>query len=773
MLGMSRLLVLLAWLAFFTLPARAEPPRLADCRPAGLKRGMLAELTLSGTGLQGHPRLVAPFGHEIEGEGVSSEDGKTWTLQIKPQPDAALGLHLIRVQTDDGVSNLFPIEIGQLPQTLESEPNDSPEAAQAVETPVVIEGRAEGSDVDYYRFKGKQGQRLVIDARCARIGSGLDPQVRLSTAERRFLAASDDALGLATDAFLITTLPQDADYLIEISDTRYQGSNRPVYRLLVGDLSVATELYPLGGQEGDTVGFELSGGTLAEMAVTAAHLAPGAAMRPFPSVGTPRAEYETEVLPTIEVGRIAELREPSTPSGEILQVVPPITVNGRLRQPGEEDRFRVVVGPGQKLRISLTASSLGSPLDGVLRVLNPKGAQIANSDDTTIKALDLPGQKKPPDYVVSDPSLEVDVPADVTDLTVVVRDLQERGGPGYGYRLCIEQAVPGFNLQLGEAELSIPRGGDVQLPVAIERVQGFNGPVKLALAEVPTGVKVRGGVVAEGQNVGWLSFSAGEAVENDLKEVRLIGTAAGPASEITSAGNYLLTVAELSGIPLRVLPIGGLALAPASAREVRFEVADETVLVPHGQEVSVPARIGRDEKGKVELTLTAQPLPKGMGAPEVKAAADKDEAEFKINASPETPLGLSSVAFIARGKVDGKDQVFAAPVVNVEVVAPVALELSAPVLELRAGESARLQGKVLRRGTFQELVVLKLDALPAGVTAEPVTVATDQVEFSLELKAEASAEAGEKAVPVVLGFKIGDKDYPFPATPVTLKVVKP
>jgi hypothetical protein len=313
----------------------------------------------------------------------------------------------------------------------------------------------------------------------------------------------------------------------------------------------------------------------------------------------------------------------------------------------------------------------------------------------------------------------------------------------------------------------------VQLPVAIERVQGFNGPVKLALAEAPAGVKVRGGAVAEGQTVGWLSFSAEEGAGNELSVVRLVGTATGPAGEIRSAGTYPLTLAELAGIPLRTLPIDELVLAPAMPPAIRLEAADETLSLPHGQEVAVTVRMGRGDKGKVELTLAPQPLAKGLGAPEVKVAADQDEAQFKITASLEAPLGLSSVAFVARGKLDDKDQVFAAPVVTVEVVAPVALELQAPAVELKAGETARLQGKLVRRGSFQEPVVVKLDSLPGGVTAEAVTVAADQVEFSLELKAEASAEAVEKAVPLALGFKVGDKDYPFPTTPVTLKVVKP
>src|SRR5256885_594037 len=83
-------------------------------------------------------------------------------------------------------------------------------------------------------LSGKKGERIVIDAQCSRIGSGVDPSIRLTTAARAYIASADDSPGLLTDARLAATLPEDTDYVIEISDSRYQGGARPVYRLVVG-----------------------------------------------------------------------------------------------------------------------------------------------------------------------------------------------------------------------------------------------------------------------------------------------------------------------------------------------------------------------------------------------------------------------------------------------------------------------------------------------------------------------------------------------------------
>ena len=109
-----------------------------------------------------------------------------------------------------------------------------------------------------------------------RIGSGIDPTIRLTTAgaSRTYIASADDSPGLLTDARLTATLPADGDYVVELSDSRYQGASRPVYRLVIGAVPMAEEVYPLGGRAGETVGLELRGGTLTGVEIAAATLNP-------------------------------------------------------------------------------------------------------------------------------------------------------------------------------------------------------------------------------------------------------------------------------------------------------------------------------------------------------------------------------------------------------------------------------------------------------------------------------------------------------------------
>src|SRR5271165_1890606 len=418
--------------------AQAGTPQIVGIRPFGVQRGVASEVTIGGTNLAGNPRLVAPLAFRIDPGDPKRSSTEAWTFKLKVPPEVAVGVYPVRIQTDDGLSNPFLFAVGQLPQFSEKEDNTTFETAQALPAPpLVVQGEVAGNDVDYFRFAGKKGQVVVVYAQCARIGSGVDPTIRLTTAagSRRFVASADDSPGLLTDARLVAKLPEDTDYVVEISDSRYQGAGRPVYRLLIGPVPVADEVFPLGGREGETLGLELRGGTLGERHIAAASLVslPGTfmcaprittAMLGLSTSGGPGLDVES--LHQLVTGTLPELREPDDPSASPLRAVAPIVFNGRIDPPGDEDRFVLAVTAGQRLHIEMEASKYGSALDGVLQVQGMKGSVIASADDTTIE---VPGQQAGQGGIaLPDPSLDLTVPGGTTEVSLVVRDLEGRGG---------------------------------------------------------------------------------------------------------------------------------------------------------------------------------------------------------------------------------------------------------------------------------------------------------------------------------------------------------
>ena len=101
----------------------------------------------------------------------------------------------------------------------------------------------------------------------------------------------------------------------------------------------------------------------------------------------------------------------------------PIAVSGRVLTAFDEDRYRLAVAPGKKVRLEVFAERIGSPLDAALVVRNEKGDVLARVEDS-------PG--------TLDPVLEYAVPDKVTAIIVGVVDAQGRAGPRAIYRLVVD-----------------------------------------------------------------------------------------------------------------------------------------------------------------------------------------------------------------------------------------------------------------------------------------------------------------------------------------------
>ena len=70
------------------------------------------------------------------------------------------GSYDVRLVNRWGVSNAGVFEVGDLEEVLEKEPNNEVEQAQRVAVNTTINGTiAAPTDVDYYVFSGKKGQR--------------------------------------------------------------------------------------------------------------------------------------------------------------------------------------------------------------------------------------------------------------------------------------------------------------------------------------------------------------------------------------------------------------------------------------------------------------------------------------------------------------------------------------------------------------------------------------------------------------------------------------
>jgi hypothetical protein len=127
----------------------------------------------------------------------------------------------------------FALELDDLSEIVEQEPNETREQAIAIDGPVVCNGRiGQPGDVDYWCLRGTKGQTWDVDLRAARLESPLDSVISIYDGQGKELARADDTS--LTDSFLRFTVPEDGSYFVKVEDRlRSRGSPAFGYRLRI------------------------------------------------------------------------------------------------------------------------------------------------------------------------------------------------------------------------------------------------------------------------------------------------------------------------------------------------------------------------------------------------------------------------------------------------------------------------------------------------------------------------------------------------------------
>jgi hypothetical protein len=762
-----------ALLALALLPALAgaAPPVLTTLSPHGAQRGSSIVVTLTGSGLTPHTRLSLPF----KAVQKPLPDAKPNPTQVRVQltVDVAVvpGIYPVRAVNEEGLSSLSWFRVDTLPAIAEIEDNNTPEKAQKVPFPIVVEGQCPGGDVDHFRFAVRKGQHVVVEVESARLGSGVLPQLRI-TDDRLQLVAADDTQSLAGDARVLFSAPADGELIVELSDSRYRGAAPAHYRLRIADYDVHEEVFPLGGRRGEMVSFTLRGGTLGRTVEVKRKVEDDPAFAGRMSLVC-EGIRPGMLPPRLAVGEWPEkIVLHKANEAAAVEVAPPLVVNGRLGRTGQVDRYRFSASPGSRWRLAVAAEVLGSRLDGVLEILDDKGRRVALVDDVDLPA-PVPGQ---PGVRTVDPSADVTVPADSKALVVVLRDQRRRGGLNFGYRLTIEPAVADFTVGLPAAEVNVPRDGVVALSVAVVR-RGYSGPIKLVMPNLPAGFAVEGGNVPAEGTTGVLTLRADATAGGEPVSLVLEGQA-------NVAGKELRRPAVMRLLPGREATVASMVmlrrLEAARTSAVPFQLTAAPVTLIKGYPTDVPVRLTRlagQEKLAVTLTALLSAPPTGqagitvapVGPVPVGASA---EVKLKLTAGVAAPEGALDLAVVGRAQVGPSAISTSTPAVPVTVRRPFEAALSVTKVELRPGQQVKLVGKLVRQRVCKEPVRLTVSGLPPGVTlANPLKpVAASESQFTVELKAAPKAAAGTATATATLTLAATINGAVYTHPPLTVMV---
>lgn len=135
--------------------------------------------------------------------------------------------YLPRVELDEPLANTVFLDVADLPERREEEPNDEPTAGAVFAAPVMLNGRIDkAGDVDHWAFDVKKGESLQFAFRARRIGTPLMPLLIVVDGEGKELQRTESGGGF--------TAPADGRYYVRVEEQfGPRGGPDFVYRVAV------------------------------------------------------------------------------------------------------------------------------------------------------------------------------------------------------------------------------------------------------------------------------------------------------------------------------------------------------------------------------------------------------------------------------------------------------------------------------------------------------------------------------------------------------------
>lgn len=457
--------------------ALAAPPKVNNLFPAGAQRGQSITVTAAGD----FSTWPVQVWSDRPGVTFTAEKDKG-KFKVDVAGDAAAGMYWLRMQNADGASAPKPFVVGTLPEMAESETNDTTDKPQAVEPRVVVNGKlGKTNDVDSFRVNLKQNQTLVASLEAnSRLGAPMDAVLQVcellerpGRTEAYIVSQNHDAVGL--DPQIVFTAEHDGAYLVRLfafpatpdSSVRFAGGDDYIYRLTLTTGPFIDHVLPLAVPREESQ-VALGGWNLGRTATT---IVPP--LSASTDALTPPDEplvwiWRSDAAGAVLVPRV-EIAAPTDKS----EILPPMTISGRLAAVGQADAYSFRGLKDKKLRFKVAAKSLGYPTDAAITILDEAGKTLAEADDASRDD--------------RDPTLDFSPPAD-GNYRLLVRDLANRGDVRMVYRLTAEPIEPDFLVTLAADSFVLEKGKPLEIPINVAVRDGLKGPIEFHVVGLPTGV---------------------------------------------------------------------------------------------------------------------------------------------------------------------------------------------------------------------------------------------------------------------------------------------
>lgn len=745
--------LLLAALILLQGQARAGSPVLSNLYPVAVERGLQVEATFTGERLADATAILFHTTGITAGDIEAEKNKVKTTLTIAP--DAPLGEHKMRVLTKTGVTEMITLQVVDRPlvnEVRDEQIKDSSRIRQStsfdqpqpVEPGTTILGRTEPEDIDYFSVELAQGQRLAVQVDGMRLGRGFtDSYLAVLNDERFEVAVSDDTPLLRQDPYVSFIAPKAGRYVIVVRDSGYEGGNDNWYLMHVGSFPRPAAVYPLGGRPGEQVALRFIGDAAGdfEQPITLPDQ-PDNDFLVVPERDGKRAPtghaFRVNPLPNIHEGDSSQ-NNSMNDVAEAQALDLPVAFNGIIEAPGDNDFFKLKLRKGQDVTLRVFASSMGSPLDSVVNVWRADNKQHLQGND------DQGG----PDSVV-----EFKAPED-GEYFVRVRDHRGRGGPAFVYRL--EATAPAASLSTyihrydqnrpqSRQAIAVPRGNRFAALLRVDRSR-VGGDLMPAIEGLPAGVTFAG-YAPDGRTEMPVVFEVGADAELGARLVDLgaQGEVKGDSAE-RIVGHFSQVTPLVIGNPNRTeyayTTLNTMPVAVTEAVPFKVDIAEPKAPLVKDGVMQLKVNVTRNDgyEGRVRLYLLWRPPGIG-GDGQIELTKDKTEAGYNIDANNSTPTrGWPMVVYgfgdTPNGPVWVSSQLF-----EVRVEEPF-VNAKLDKAKCAQGEAVEIAVELEHPREWQGEGELKLLGLPAGCTAEPITIKPGQKQAAFKVQTAENTPAGQ------------------------------
>ena len=255
------------------------------------------------------------------------------------------------------------------------------------------------------------------------------------------------------------------------------------------------------------------------------------------------------------------------------------------------------------------------------------------------------------------------MPGGQDEVKLVVKDLMDRGGVGFTYRLVVKPVETAFQLTLGDEDVPIPRGGTALVPVTVTR-GGYNGPIMLDILGIPVGSGVTAvpGTVPAGQAMGVVGLKADAGSTFDARDVQVVGRG-DDGQPVTASRTIVFAHQTISTpgfgmggtIPSYARPFVSLTAAVTRPGPIVLNPGATNLAVPHGGTIEIPLEIARNgtARGTAEYQLGALSPPTGLTVAATEISEASTRVSVKVTAAADAPLGRLTIGLVAQAPRPG------------------------------------------------------------------------------------------------------------------------